>query len=69
MLPGEPYSAVDPELVDDRIACRKLLRRLNIELEYDDVKRRNAVLQQLLNKNSAQDGSIWIEPPFNCDFG
>lgn len=46
--PGEPYDATDPELTDDRIRCRKLLRQFNQELEYDDVEGRAAVLRQLL---------------------
>ena len=45
---GEPYNAEDPELTDDRIACRRLLHKLNVGLEYDDVEGRRAVLRQLL---------------------
>lgn len=45
---GEPYDATDPELTDDRIRCRKLLRQFNQELEYDDVEGRKAVLRELL---------------------
>lgn len=45
---GEPYDANDPELVDDRIACRRLLHKYNITLEYDDAEGRAAVLRQLL---------------------
>lgn len=29
---GEPYNAEDPELVDDRIRCRRLLHKLNVTL-------------------------------------
>lgn len=29
---GLPYNAEDPELTDDRIACRKLLHKLNVTL-------------------------------------
>lgn len=74
---GEPYSAEDPELVDDRIrwcaagragGCsavrlqrrglntavppnrrsRKLLHKLNVTLEYDDMEARRGVLKELL---------------------
>lgn len=48
LLAGEPYDACDPELVDDRIACRKLLHQFNTALDYDDVEGRARVLQQLL---------------------
>lgn len=48
LLAGEPYDACDPELVDDRIACRKLLHQFNTALAYDDVEGRAQVLKQLL---------------------
>ncbi|KAL4437008.1 hypothetical protein ABPG75_004147 [Micractinium tetrahymenae] len=68
LLAGEPYDATDPELTDDRIHCRKLLRQFNQGLEYDDVEGRKAVLRQLLG--SFDEGEPpFIEPPFFCDFG
>ncbi|PSC67235.1 maltose O-acetyltransferase [Micractinium conductrix] len=68
LLAGQPYDANDPELVDDRIACRKLLRQFNQELEYDDAEGRKQVLRQLLG-GFDEGNPPWIEPPFFCDFG
>lgn len=45
---GQPYWANDPELVDDRIHCRKLLHQFNTTLAYDDTEGRQALLNELL---------------------
>ncbi|KAI3433795.1 hypothetical protein D9Q98_003600 [Chlorella vulgaris] len=68
LLRCEPYDACDPELVDDRIKCRKLLHQLNTALPYDDGAGRAAVLQDLLGSYD-KEAPPWIEPPFFCDFG
>ena len=65
---GEGYSSSAPELVDDRIACRKLLKLVNQTLEYDDVTGREAALRQLV-QCSDWSSPPWIEPPFFCDYG
>lgn len=67
-LEGKSYCAEDPELTDDRIAVRKLLRQLNQTLEYDDVEGRHRVLRELLGSVDSS-APPFIEPPFYCDYG
>jgi hypothetical protein len=45
---GKSGHSHSPQLVDDRIKCRKLLHQLNTALPYDDGAGRAAVLQDLL---------------------
>lgn len=63
MLAGEPYDALDPELVAARLAARELLDRFNAEL--DDVKRM-ALLAGLFGSFGA---GTYFERPFFCDYG
>ncbi|KAL4426140.1 hypothetical protein ABPG77_007422 [Micractinium sp. CCAP 211/92] len=68
MTAGESYNPADPELVDARIAARRLLRRLNYDLDYADVQGRQQALKKLLGKASWRHPP-WIEPPFLCNYG
>lgn len=65
MLAGELYVATDPELSAARARARKLVRAYNQSTE-DELKQREGLLAQLLG--SVGDG-VWIEPPFQCDYG
>jgi maltose O-acetyltransferase len=65
MIAGLPYYPSDPELKADFVKAHELLRRLNIT-EYRDFKTYRQVLTQLLPNC---ENTIYIEPPFYCDYG
>lgn len=65
MVAGQLYDASDPELVADRLAARRLLKKLN-DSGPDDAALRREVTRQLLGR--AGEG-VWLEPPFYCDYG
>jgi maltose O-acetyltransferase len=65
MLAGEAYLSSDPELVHDRLLCRRLLHRFNHGEPPDDA-RMAEVLKELLGEAGE---NTWIEPPFHCDYG
>lgn len=65
MLAGDPYDALDPQLVADRTACRDLLAKLNVSAESDTANR-HLICQQLFGHC---DDSLWLQPPFYCDYG
>ncbi len=65
MISGELYNALDPELSEDRINTRLLLKALNDSREDDAVKR-----QRILSTLFPGAGTdLWIQPPFYCDYG
>ncbi len=65
MLAGEPYDPMDPELVRARARARDLCQALNATRESDEDVRR-----QLLRTLFARGGeSVWMQPPFFCDYG
>lgn len=65
MLAGEYYLANDETLVKERLECKRLLKQLNVD-EYLMNDNSRKVLNKLIPK--APD-SLYIEPPFNCDYG
>ncbi|WP_400193761.1 sugar O-acetyltransferase [Hymenobacter sp. B81] len=65
MLAGEPYLAYDPELLAERTRAKQLLHRLNVT-EYLLTDAARAVLRELLPHAPR---SLYIEPPFHCDYG
>ena len=65
MLLGEPYNGRDIELIKERKKAKQLLFQLNIK-EYFTNKNTLKILRELL-PNAAN--SIYIEPPFYCDYG
>jgi len=65
MIAGELYDPLDPQLVQDRIQTRLLLKALN-ESREDDPDERIRILQELL-PNSLNN--LWLQPPFYCDYG
>jgi maltose O-acetyltransferase len=65
MLAGEPYEALDPELVRRRTLARDLCWDFNATRETQQDERR-ALLTKLL---ASGGDTAWIQPPFFCDYG
>jgi len=65
MLAGEYYLANDETLVRERLECKKLLKKLNVD-EYLMNDNAKTILAKLI-PNAPE--SLYIEPPFNCDYG
>jgi maltose O-acetyltransferase len=65
MLAGELYDPLDPELVRARERARDLCQYLNATRERDQEARRS-ILKQLLGQGG---DSVWMQPPFFCDYG
>jgi maltose O-acetyltransferase len=65
MLAGEPYDPHDAELVLARNRARELCHDFNATRPSEQVTRR-----QILEKLFARGGdTVWLEPPFFCDYG
>ena len=65
MLAGELYDPLDAELVRARVRARDLCQDLNATREGDvDLRRR--ILRELFG---AGGDSVWMQPPFFCDYG
>lgn len=65
MLAGEPYNALDSQLVKERRQARDLTKELNESRDEEQVRR--AKIINLLFASVGRD--VWIEPPFYCDYG
>jgi maltose O-acetyltransferase len=65
MLAGELYDALDSELVRAREHARDLCQDLNATRERKQETRRQ-ILIELLGKGG---DSVWMQPPFYCDYG
>jgi maltose O-acetyltransferase len=65
MLAGELYDPVDPELVAARARARDLCQALNATREAQQQERRQ-ILQELFG---AGGDTVWMQPPFFCDYG
>ena len=65
MLDGELYDPLDPELVAARERARDLCQALNATRESQQVERRH-ILNELFG---AGGDSVWMQPPFFCDYG
>jgi len=65
MLAGELYDALDPELVKARERARNLCQDLNATREQEQETRRR-ILTDLFG---AGGDSVWMQPPFYCDYG
>jgi len=65
MLAGELYDALDPQLSEDRLKTRLLLKELNDSRE-DRPEERKRILKALIPY--AGEG-LWLQPPFYCDYG
>lgn len=69
MIAGQLYDANDPELWEDRVSCRRLLRRFNHDLDYDNAQARQLLLSEILGSSIDTDEPPFFEPPFYCDYG
>jgi maltose O-acetyltransferase len=65
MLAGELYNPHDAELVEMRQRARDLCWDLNATREAD-VDLRRQILRQLFG---AGGETVWLQPPFFCDYG
>ena len=65
MLAGQLYDPLDPELVQLRTRARDLCHDLNNTRESDEPRRRQ-FLTQLFGSGG---DSVWMQPPFFCDYG
>lgn len=65
MLDGELYDPMDPELVAGRARARDLCQALNATREAEADERRR-ILTALF---AAGGDSVWMQPPFFCDYG
>lgn len=65
MLAGELYDPLDPELVAGRDRARDLCQTLNATRESEQQVRRQ-ILGELFGKGG---DSVWMQPPFYCDYG
>ena len=65
MLAGELYNPLDAGLVAERERARDLCRALNATREAEQTERRRA-LQDLFG---AGGDTVWLQPPFHCDYG
>jgi maltose O-acetyltransferase len=65
MRAGEMYDPFDPELVAGRARARDLCQDLNAT-RAADTERRRAILRELF---AAGGDSVWMQPPFFCDYG
>jgi maltose O-acetyltransferase len=65
MLAGELYDPMDRELVAGRDRARDLCQALNATREAQQEERRR-ILKELFG---AGGESVWMQPPFFCDYG
>jgi maltose O-acetyltransferase len=65
MLAGQLYDPLDPELVRARDRARDLCQDLNATREAEQQARRR-ILQELFGSGGE---SVWMQPPFFCDYG
>ena len=65
MLSGALYDPMDPDLVTGRERARDLCAALNATREREQPERRR-ILMELFG---AGGNSVWMQPPFFCDYG
>lgn len=65
MLAGELYDPLDPELARMRVRARDLCQLLNATREADTEERRR-ILAELV---ASGGDTVWMQPPFYCDYG
>src|SRR5438128_63551 len=64
-LAGEVYDPMDPELTAARAHARDLCQALNATREAEQEARRG-MLRELFGTGGE---SVWMQPPFFCDYG
>jgi maltose O-acetyltransferase len=65
MLAGEFYDPFDPELVEARNRARDLCQNLNATREHEQ-EARLSILTSLFGQGG---DTVWMQPPFFCDYG
>jgi maltose O-acetyltransferase len=65
MLAGEPYDPLDAVLVAARARARDLCQALNATRDAEADARRE-ILRALFGRGG---DSVWMQPPFFCDYG
>jgi len=65
MLAGQLYDPSDLELAESRMVARERCHAINQSLPRETELRRN-ILKQLF---ASGGDSVWLEPPFRCDYG
>ena len=65
MIAGQLYDPFDPELSADRVRARDLCQALNATREAE-VDERRQILRALFG---AGGDTVWMQPPFFCDYG
>src|SRR5690606_27783839 len=65
MLAGELYDGLDPELATARNRARDLCQALNRTREVETEARRQ-ILKDLFGVGG---DTVWMQPPFYCDYG
>ena len=65
MLAGELYDPLDPQLSEDRLRTRLLIKQLN-DTREDEIEERSRILKELIPQAGA---GLWLQPPFYCDYG
>jgi maltose O-acetyltransferase len=65
MVTGELYDPLAPELAEARTRARDLCQALNRTAEGDETGRRR-ILVELFGEGG---DSVWMQPPFYCDYG
>jgi maltose O-acetyltransferase len=65
MLAGELYDPLDPELVQARNRARDLCQDLNATRETEQEARRRILIELV----GTGGDSVWMQPPFFCDYG
>lgn len=68
MLAGQPFIGADAELMQDKARARTVSNQYNTIDDSDEncIAARRGVLKQLLGKCG---DTIFIKPPFRCDYG
>ena len=65
MIAGKMYAPLDAQLVEDRRQARILFGNYNAT-HPDDLEKRKELLQVIF---AQQNETLYIEPPFYCDYG
>jgi len=65
MIAGELYNSGDKQLVQERLECRKIIKKFN-DAEPEETAERDQYIRSLFG-HFGKDA--YIEPPFRCDYG
>tara|TARA_R110002049_G_scaffold72490_7_gene187564 strand:- start:150834 stop:151367 length:534 start_codon:yes stop_codon:yes gene_type:complete len=65
MLAGQLYDPNDPDLTEARMIARERCHAINTSAPREE-ERRRSILNELLGSGG---DSVWLEPPFRCDYG